>query len=319
MGLLVKSEKIQTGTSIKTTNTNNTNNTTTTKMKMTKGVSFDQGGVQSAKSTDSAYASADKGPLSIKQRIRSARKRGMRGDVYDLQYLVEEGPLSFRSFGFLGGFFMILASCLDFMETEEEPVSRLVTYNLWVAGLIIIQVEGRPFHLQIPIVYDFICLFFTFLQYVWGRGFLYFVAGVFQFFIFSKYNMISGVYFMILGAFSIVFGYRASVRLAGLRSSIQNKDEIKFMFHSFDKDRDGYLNSEEFRELLMAMGQNLDHNDFVAAMGAVDIENKQMVSYEDLENWWQGYNDNDLPPGAGLCVGCGPRQHSHNNNAHLMA
>ena len=40
----------------------------------------------------------------------------------------------------------------------------------------------------------------------------------------------------------------------------------KFMFHSFDRDRDGYLNTEEFRELMIAMGQQVEYNDFVAAL-----------------------------------------------------
>jgi hypothetical protein len=117
-----------------------------------------------------------------------------------------------------------------------------------------------------------------------------------------------------------VFGYRASVRLAAIRNSITSKDDIKFMFHSFDKDRDGFLNIDEFREMMMAMDQGLDHNDFVAAMSAVDIDNKQKVSYEDLEVWWEGYNDSDLPPGVGICACSGRSSHNHKNNpnAHLM-
>jgi hypothetical protein len=318
MGLLVKSEKIQTTTV-----------NTSKKGVATRGITTQKSKdivVETARSTDSRplspYYNSSSTPkprsLSLKERIRAARKKGMRGDVYDMQYLVEEGPLSFRSFGFIGGFFMILASILDFVETEEDPYARLITFNLWLVGFISIQIEGRPFHMQIPFVYDIICLFFSFVKYVWGRGFLYFISGCFQFFLFTKYNMISGVYFMLLGTLSIVYGYRASVRLAGLRNSITNKDEIKFMFHSFDKDRDGYLNTDEFREMLMAMDQGLDHNDFVAAMSAVDIDNNQMVSYEDLEAWWEGYNDSDLPPGVGLCS-CGKGSiHSHNSNAHLM-
>ena len=325
MGFLVKSEKIQ---STKNTSGDAKSSDVSTKnistKKVTRGISSqrntDKQELHRARSNDSrsvmSLSDTNKGTLSLKQRIRFARKKGMKGDVYDMQYLVEEGPLSFRSFAFVGGFFMILASCLDFIETEEEPVQRLITLNLLLVGFITIQIEGRPFHMQLPFLYDGICLFFSFVKFVWGRGFLYFVSGCFQFFLFSKYNMISGVYFMLLGAFSVVFGYKASVRLAGLRNSIQSKDEIKFMFHSFDKDRDGYLNSEEFRELLMAMGQNLEHNDFVAAMSAVDTENNQMISYKNLEDWWTGYIEDDLAPGAG-CISYG-RNHSHNPNAHLM-
>ena len=330
MGFLVKSEKIANPNS----NTDANSDAASGKKKMTRGLlgtrsvrSQDVVPIQSVESQDtykskksetSKYIAATGSvqKLSLKERIRAARKRGMRGDVYDLQFLVEEGPLSFRSFAFIGGFFMILASALDFVETDEDPVARLITYNLWLAGFIIIQVEGRPFHVQVPFLYDCICLFFSFLRYVWGRGFLYFLAGCFQFFLFTKYNMIAGVYFMLLGAFSIVFGYKASVRLAGLRNSIQSREEIRFMFHSFDKDRDGYLNAEEFRELLMAMDQNLEHNDFVAAMSAVDMENNQMVSYQDLEAWWTGYNDDELPPGS-ACMTYS-RGLKNNPNAHLM-
>ena len=241
-------------------------------------------------------------PSNLKSRIRTARKKGLKGDVHDLRYLVEEGPLSFRSFGFVGGFFMILSSALDFIEDQNggnfTPMANLVTFYLWFCGILTIQLEGRPFHFQIPVVYNVICEFLNFLRFVWGRGFFYFFTGCIQFFLFTKYNMICGVYFMVLGVFSIVFGYRASVKLANLRNSISNKADIKFLFHSFDKDRDGFLNPEEFREMLMSLDQSLDYNDFVAALSAVDAGNNQQVTYSDLETWWESYTKSDLPPGT---------------------
>ena len=39
--------------------------------------------------------------------------------------------------------------------------------------------------------------------------------------------MVSGVFMMILGVVSIAVGYKASVRLAGLRNTISSKSEIK--------------------------------------------------------------------------------------------
>lgn len=239
--------------------------------------------------------------IPLKNRIRAARRRGLKGGVQDLRYLVEEGPLSFRSFGFFGGFFMILASALDFVEDgigDDTPMTKLVTFYLWFCGMLTIQLEGRPFHFQIKIVYNIICEFFNFLRYVWGRGFFYFFTGCIQFFLFTKYNMICGVYFMLLGIFSIVFGYRASVKLASLRNNITNKADIKFLFHSFDKDRDGYLNPEEFREMLLSLDQGLDYNDFVAALSAIDAGNNQQVAFHDLEIWWESYTKKDLPPGT---------------------
>lgn len=144
---------------------------------------------------------SSQGAASLKNRIRSARKRGLHGDVHDLRYLVEEGPLSFRSFGFFGGFFMIFAAALDFIEDQMNgdfsPVEKIVTFYLWFCGLLTTQLEGRPFHLQINAVYYVVCYLFNFLRFVWGRGFFYFLTGCIQFFLFSKYNMICGVYFMV--------------------------------------------------------------------------------------------------------------------------
>lgn len=257
-----------------------------------------------SRSTNGNISSQRPGPISLKNRIRSARRKGIKGgNVQDLQYLVEEGPLSFRSISFLCGFFMILASVLDWIDAagDFDPMANLVTYHLWFFGFLVLTLEGRPFHVQIPIIYNILIELFHFFRFVWGRGFFYFIAGCLQFFLFTPYNMVSGVFMMILGVVSIAVGYKASVRLAGLRNTISSKSEIKFMFHSFDRDRDGYLNTEEFRELMIAMGQQVDYNDFVAALSAVDIHNNQQVSYDDLQNWWVGYSTSDLPPGMNCC------------------
>lgn len=257
-------------------------------------------------------------PLSLKEKIRAARKKGLNGDVQDVQYLVEEGPLSFRSLGFVGGFFMILATALDMLENMENILETSVSIFLFITGLIIIQLEARPFYMQSECIYRSICQLFSSLRYVWGRGFLYLVSGTMQLLLFSKWCMASGIYFILLGIFSVAFGYRASLKLCALRNSIGTKDEIKFMFHSFDSNRDGYLDMEEFRAMLRAMDQNLNNNDFVAAIAAIDLDNKQKISYDDLEAWWEGYNEDELPIGAS-CFSSYHGDSPFNRRAHLMA
>ena len=98
--------------------------------------------------------------------------------------------------GFVGGFWMILSSLLVFTEHDEDAYARLVTFTLWVIGFITIMIEGRPLHMQSKLVYDIICLFVSFLKYVWGRGFLYFVAGIFQFYQKSLYKKSSWTIFI---------------------------------------------------------------------------------------------------------------------------
>jgi len=247
------------------------------------------------------------GALSLKNRIHAGRMRQKyegESELTDLQYLVEEGPLSFRAVALLGGFFMILASILDLIDQDAADLTamgELITVFLWIFGFIIIILEGRPFHIQIPFLYTFLIKFFGCFKYVWGRGFFYFVGGCLQFFLFTKYDMVSGIFFMILGIISIVCGYKASVKLAGLRNSISNRSDIKYLFHSFDKDRDGLLNADEFRDMMSTMDQNLDYNEFVAALSAIDVDNNGQISIQDMEQWYVEYSENDLPPGLSLC------------------
>lgn len=281
-----------------------------------KSGDYDRQRPRTADRYDSSFQSEK--PLSLKEKIRAARKQGFNGSVQDMQYLVEEGPLSFRSLGFVGGFFMILSTALDIVENLENTLDSIVSIFLFTIGFIIIQLEARPFHMQNDFMYRSICRVFSSLRYVWGRGFLYLFSGAMQLLLLSTWCMASGIYFIILGILSVVFGYRASLKLCALRNSIGTKDEIKFLFHSFDANRDGYLDMEEFREMLRAMDQNLKNNVFVAAIAAIDLENKQKISYDDFETWWEGYNNDELPIGA-ACFTPRNRGSSFNRRAHLMA
>lgn len=275
-----------------------------------------------------------KGPLTLQSRVHAGRVREKyqgESEITDMQYLVEEGPLSFRAVAFLGGFFMILASVLDLIDQDKDDLTamgELITVFLWVFGIIILTLEGRPFNIQIPFLYSFLITFFGCFRFVWGRGFLYFVGGCLQFFLFTKYDMCSGVFFMLLGLTSIVSGYKASVKLAGLRNSISSRSDIKYLFHSFDKDRDGFLNIEEFRDMMMTMDQNVDYNEFVAALSAIDADNNQKISIADMEQWYLEYSEDELPPMMNCCGSArydlkAQPNNSHNNlqnpNARLLA
>jgi len=269
------------------------------------------------------------GPVSLQNRIALGRKRQQRRqddeeESSDVQYLVEEGPLSFRAIALVGGFFMILASILDLIDGEDENYSLfkgIISTFIDVCGFIIVTLEGRPFHIQIPFVYNFLVRLIPPFNFTWGRGFFYFTVGCLQFFLFTKYDMVSGVIFMLLGIASIIAGYKASVRLAGLRNSLATRSDVKYLFHSFDKDNDGYINLEEFRDLMRTMDQEVQYNDFVAALSSIDVENNQRISLEDLETWYLEYSESELPPALGCCTGSryDQRHRNLNPNAQRLA
>jgi len=246
------------------------------------------------------------GPISLRNRIRLGKERrhGDNDEIGDLRYLIEEGPLSFRAIAMVGAFFMILSSVLDLIDGEDDDLTAmqgLISVLMWFFGIITLTLEGRPYSIQIPVLYTFFAKFFGCFRYVWGRGFFYFTAGCLQFFLFTKYDMISGVIFMLLGIASIISGYKASVKLAGLRNSIGTRDDIKYLFHNFDTDRDGYLNVEEFRDLMITLDQDVSYNDFVAALSSIDMDNNQKISEVDMERWYVEYSESELPVALSCC------------------
>jgi len=200
-----------------------------------------------------------------------------------------DGPMPLRALAFFGGFSMIVGSVVDFIEKENYGIPLLfllVSIYIWIFGLFIITLEGRPFHLEVPHFHRVILTYFEILRFTWGRGLFYLFSGTIQFCLLTTWNMICGGYMIILGFLAIYVGRRAHKKMDVMCKMIANNDAIRTKFYAYDRDRDGYLNVQEFKEFTESMDIDLSYDDFVAAFTVIDSNSDKKISLKDFQKWW---------------------------------
>jgi hypothetical protein len=245
---------------------------------------------------------------SVKARVRQARKQSSKDfkEPSKYQYLVEEGYISYRFFTFLCGFMMIITSCTDYFgpySNVDYPESLASLIVLCTFALLILQLEGRLYGLQIQPLYRLFIVVFSPLERARVRGILYFLIGTFQYCQLTWFNMICGVILILLGLLWILFDLRAALRLTSLRLFMNCKGDVKFVFNGFDDDRDGYLDCYEFRRMLQAFGELADYNLLVAVFAIIDVQNMGMISCADLLRWYESFDEREM-------MGCGEKCYS---------
>ncbi len=242
----------------------------------------------------------------LKKKVQTARRRmliaanikGSKNKENFLQKLFKERLLSFRLFTLLGGFIILISSCLDYFGSFQtlgygkEAPGFLV---LLLLASLIIQLEGRPYHLQSTFLYNsIILLFLPFLLQPLTRSVFYFIVGTYQYYQYTLFNMISGIYFVCTGTVSFLLYHRAADVLTHAHLYLKNEADVKFLFSSFDEDRDGYLNPHELKQMLTTFDEDIGYNNLLfAAMSRIDIHNNRKISYDELYAWFGSFDESD--------------------------
>ncbi len=214
------------------------------------------------------------------------------------QFVVESGQFSYRALLCMSGVLMLVASSLDYFEPFQKfgygkDLPNLIA--LWLLGFLIIQLEGRPYYMQIGPLYKLITLLFPFLQISWTKGIIYFMIGMFQFYQYTMLNMICSVFVIILSVLSMWLDYVATSILSSMRLSIKSEADITYLYKGFNKEYDGFLTRFEFKRMLLALGEyDADYNIFVAVLAIVDVNNNQRVTYDDLLNWYESFDADEM-------------------------
>lgn len=155
-----------------------------------------------------------------------------------------------------------------------------------IFGFIIVFLEGP----------NFICskmkngihFYAKFLEYVWGRGLLYFFCGVLQIANWSIVDWIVGGYMIFVGVTSITVGFAAASRLRELKGSITNDKDLEKLWKEHDKNGDGDLNVQELLAFSKAAGVEMTKNETSAAFMAIDKNFDERLTYEEFHEWWSG-------------------------------
>ena len=231
----------------------------------------------------------------VKRKVRQARKQ--KNDYEEESSFVERAGLSYRCLTLIGGIFLAIACCLDYYGLVFQNLGRgkdLPNFIiLMVMAFIVIQVEGQPYCDCFPIksINKLVILLLPPLKRPWGRGAFYFLLGLYQYYQFTVLNMASGVIFFFLGFATVLLHLQAALRLAVLRVYLREHRDLRFVFVAFDDDRDGYLNLQEFSKMFLAFEEFMHYNLRVATFSAIDIHNKQLISYHDFKTWYDNFDD----------------------------
>jgi len=63
--------------------------------------------------------------------------------------------------------------------------------------------------------------------------------------------------------------------------------QIRHDFETFDKDKDGNIDYEEFVELLTTLSPRTDRDFFEAGFSLIDDNGDGVINFEEFVSWWR--------------------------------
>jgi hypothetical protein len=221
---------------------------------------------------------------------------GTKNDVSRARMLAEQGPTSLKIFAFMGGTGMVFTSILDFFQQMRgldvmTPDFALISTYTWIFGLFIMGLEGSALMLHIPSLHRMVSNYMKILRFVWGRGLFMIFAGSLELSLSTKANVICGACIMSLGFLMFIIGVIFKLLLNRKLRGIPKEGEIKTQFEFFDTDQDGYIDKEQFRDLVIHMDvQDFEDIDQDSEFHLTDKNNDGLISFTEFKEWMDAMN-----------------------------
>mmetsp|Transcript_27615 Transcript_27615/g.55759 ORF Transcript_27615/g.55759 Transcript_27615/m.55759 type:complete len:157 (+) Transcript_27615:741-1211(+) len=148
---------------------------------------------------------------------------------------------------------------------------------------------------MMSIVTPTLLIFFVNRDYTWGRGGLYAFAGSLLHTQPSKVNVGVGVYMIFVGVVALISSLAAGKKLAEVREALDSKRELRNMFDMHDADGNGSLKPAEFAGLCSDLGVVVSYQELVACFNAIDKNDDDKVTYDEMVAWWRSWGSTKLP------------------------
>lgn len=239
----------------------------------------------------------------------------------ELRREAQDGDNSLRFLALVGGMACVVVGTLELVSRfmRLDVVGALIDIYIILLGVLVVLLEGKKMFLSAGAV-DRIHKYALFLQFVWGRGAIYFICGTLQLYQVDLLNLIVGSYMCFVGGLYIVVGQRTATKLKTLRQSIFSERDLRTKYIQADIDGDG-LNLQQFRGLCVSLGLDLTRRETEAAFqhiqnkskssrssisapnghqhvspttsnGGVEADSK--LTYEDFKQWWSSTEGEDV-------------------------
>ncbi len=198
--------------------------------------------------------------------------------------------MTFRVMALCGGVAMVFQCVMGSLGKflSFSPLQALIEVYCGIFGLMTIVLEGQnwKFLTKFRLYLD---EYAKFLTYTWGRGIFYVFSGSLMVSQFNLFDMAIGGWMVFVGLTSIAVGQHTANKLTDLKKTLGSEDYVKKKFKEMDKDGSGNLDSTELAALCKSLGSELDHNELVAAIGAMDKNGDGSIGYDEFYGWWSGW------------------------------
>lgn len=214
-----------------------------------------------------------------------------RSEVTRARQNAERGPHALQTLSFFAGMVLVFGSIVDFQwaiegaEAVPPEFFMVVTYT-WIFGVFIMALEGRAVLLNIASLHSMVSNYFKILRFLWGRGLFLAFVGSLEYSLGTSISIYIGIAIMALGGIMFLFGMIYKVILNRKLDKIPQEDELQSKFNFFDADKDGFINREEFRDLIISMKlDEFEEIDFDVEFVGVDLDSDGLASFPDVVRW----------------------------------
>ena len=194
---------------------------------------------------------------------------------------------------FLQKLFMAITSIMGIWSNffAFSILSMIIHFYTFLFGILTCLLEGKEYAL--PTSYEsMIEKYAMFLQFVWGRGCVYFFAGSLQFCQYKLLDIISGSFMCFVGIMYIIVGRSTAKKLLELRHSVFTEETTRKLFEEVDAQKIGALNLELFTIFMEKLGVDLKKNEIVTAFSLIDKDNSGKVTFDEFILWWNEFESN---------------------------
>lgn len=210
----------------------------------------------------------------------------------NLRQYTEEGFPVLQIMAFCSGVALIFSSTLSLQEIGMERLSLdkvMISFYSWVFGIFIMALEGKIFMFDVSSLHRMISNYLKVLRVLWGRGLFYIFIGSFHLCLNSPYSSVVGIILAVVGLVTFITGIIMSKKLYLLRSLSGKSCLNQQIYDFYDADRDGYLDLESFRDLIIGIGISVNDvdNEFIE----IDIDKDGLIDFLQLQDWFDSvYN-----------------------------
>uniref|UniRef100_A0A7S2EDZ4 EF-hand domain-containing protein n=1 Tax=Trieres chinensis TaxID=1514140 RepID=A0A7S2EDZ4_TRICV len=205
-----------------------------------------------------------------------------------LSIAAKSGTWSIRALALLGGIGMVTTGALSLFGriVTLHWVSALINFYVIILGVLVIILEGRKW-LPVPKSFEAnVRKYALFLDFIWGRGCLYFFIGSLQFSLMNMIDITVGLFMCFVGIAYVWFGMKAAKKLSQLRKSLFSEEELRDKFNAADTRQAGTIDYGQFRVLMRTFGIVLNNTEAESAFLRLDKSGEGQVTFEEFLVWW---------------------------------